>query len=200
MNNFPSCFQKAFFNDFRHTGSWKDRFMYIHPGVEAYLRQILFVGLRRHGVNYADATKFVYENRLVEGFTTHFPVLFNSDWNVFIQPSPTLSLLWDLYENETQPVRNRVFHGMRDYSDELFQLCYSIDIGLIEAISHHLNGQFQHDFLPPLKSLNLPRVGRHGVTGTSILGRLRRGRSPRYSSTPAELAQLRQDLRGITIY
>jgi hypothetical protein len=45
-------FDKPFFNRFRSNGSSRDRFMNIHPGVEAYQKQILFIGLRYKGVGY----------------------------------------------------------------------------------------------------------------------------------------------------
>ncbi len=174
--------------------------MNLHPGVEAYLRQILFIGLRQHRVNYLNARRCVYDYRVVEDFTAHFQALFGHAWNTFIQPNAKLALLWNLFNDQTKPIRNRVFHGMRDYHDDMFQLCYSIDLGLIEEIGTQLVSHYQHDFLPPLKSLGLPRVGKQGVAPNQILNSLRSGKSPRYSDSAAEIQQLRTNLTGITIY
>jgi hypothetical protein len=51
-----------------------------------------------------------------------------------------------------------------------------------------------HDFLPPLKTLGLPRVGKNGVKPSQVLKRLRIGKGPRYSDSPAELEAVRQAL------
>lgn len=200
MDNAPPCFSKAFFNPYRCDKSWKERFMYLHPGVEAYLRQVLFVGLRRNGVNYQEAREFVYENRLVEQFPDHFKTLFGIDWMGFIQPDALLCTLWDLYRKQTKPVRHRVFHGLRSYDEEFFRMCYAIDLSFVESLSKYLFLHYQHDFLPPLKDLMLPRVGKNGVPPSTVIKKFSAGTKPRYSDTEDDFRQFKLLLSEIGIY
>ena len=198
MDHTP-CFSKPFFNPYRSGETWKERFMFLHPALEAYLRQILFVGLRRKGVNYADARRFVYENRLVENFPEHFKTLSGLDWATFIQPNPRLGALWDLYKKQTNLVRHRVFHGLRSYDEAFFRLCYLIDLRLIDTLCQHLLDHFQHDFLPPLKDLDLPRVGKTGVSPNTVIKKFLTGTRPRYSDSEDDMQQLRAFLSGLGI-
>lgn len=112
-------------------------FINIHRGVEAYLRRLLFIGLRLNGVQYKTASEVVCmsysNNRDLIKNTIKLISLNTIALEDLEEQNSDFKALLQLFFEFTSVYRNRVFHGVEGeiYDSLTLQYCYLIDKSLI---------------------------------------------------------------------
>ena len=135
-------------------GDLRAYFLSLHGATEAAFRQIIFIGLRKNSVTYKEAKDWVFHNDKTPGkgkakgdYIPLFNVLYGkyqSSWDSMLEPSPELSMHWDLWLGYSKIIRNHLAHSVRDYSEEWIEtgvyvdkgLLYYVDANMAEILGH----------------------------------------------------------------
>jgi hypothetical protein len=158
------------------------QFLNIHATTEAALRRVLFVGLRLHKVTYKNASNWLNHNDLTPGknnqkgtFIYSYDKLYSKCWETTLKSVADFEELWELWNGFSKGLRNQLAHGLRQHSDDQFEIGIAIDqlfiLRLDEAMTPFVGGSLFAglDDLSP----RLPR-GDANIQATTVLEAKRR--------------------------
>lgn len=167
-------------------------FLKTHAASEALFRRLIFIGLRRNGITYNEASDWLHHNDTTPAlgsYDVQFDRLYGPalTFQGMLSGSRRLNDLWALWTDFSKIIRNHLTHGMRRYSDAWLTCGVRIDQGLMveldAAIASYIGGS-------PAGNLRLlgPRLplGTAGANIHNLLGKKRGQVKPKASLQSAQ--------------